>query len=1208
MELSDLAEDAAPAKSVLDEVPMQEVDALIQRAKASGSMEGLSGQEKRIVNEALHEMSGQDAVEKEREAQSTRGPASVGMTLDDLASPEAPKQEKLTLDDLAHDQSADVAQDAQARMKEMGWQPFPEPQQINASPVGTIMRGLNKPLNFVAGRVAAVIPGAKAKLNPNGDWFPDLTYTDVIDYMAPDGGDIAESLSMKGYDPNVSAAIGAAYQTVKFTAGMAANIFGDPLFLLNPKIGTLTRGAEELYKAGKVGEAASKERNLLTLDVPFVKKEAVTIPLAPVAGAIKNGAATAAAAIEKVPGGSATLNAASKSAEVAHDFIRSLDYRTGVDEIDLAASQHAGLKRGDQFQIANDFALPLRQKNFTESELGLISDVTEATPNVRPGGIEYPKQEFSTVQGPSAERPVLADKGARARSSIASQYAIGRNEAEVQGHVARQIEQLAKAKKLTLPAGRADDIAEAVMSIKRENAKDISERISAGLLDKEDVATKTIRNYLAHEISPQARKYLRNPKLAAAVEEANQTQRLRTLTKGTYVSSFDSSRYSRTIRKPLQEANDIMKAKTEGKVTDWFITDPIAATALKRLETRKLIRDSELMETIAKYGQRRGKIAGNPAFRDWQKIDHPELRGKSVIIRDGEKVVATKIDDLMFPREIAQKISYYIVPREVGNFHAFMDSYNRVFRNFALARADYYIQNWGENFMKNYVQGVKLDDYVDTSALLSGAQGTIKVGGREVSLEAMRKEIEGIGLKTGGQFHEGLEPTLNIGKKYIYDETVRGRIKAGVAKTGERAKNLMQGVRNLGEHGENYTRVAMYLNRRKAGFIPEMAAFEVEKYLFDFSRNSKTVDIARRYYQPFIQAAVKTAFIAPEMLGKSPAAYNFVHNNLLRTMEKAMHDPVESWSIKQLYPGYVQIQDRIAGPMLPGNHWLAALAGYGPQKQQMPYVAALGLPVGVDILNQFMIFDGRILKQAVSAGPLFSSLSMFFYGQDPFTGKDLDLTKDTASVSRRLRAAVTNFVEAPIAMPNLTRSLKQRFGIGDPDYYEPDTIAMMHAEMGKFGRVVNLDKEFHFKMIALIATRKQLVSRLWSAASKEFTGKTADLSAVPTAAGRAAVNLGIGKDWSNVEVYQKLVQNSQDAAKVGMAQQYLAGNMSAQAVAAMIRNIDQNVKDMNESYQTMSARYLEMARGYRQDQLDDFANRMSAEFEAKMKEAIKQKQ
>jgi hypothetical protein len=1004
------------------------------------------------------------------------------------------------------------------------------PDQFNPqkpqSPVGKMVDTLNKPMNFAAGRIASLDPSAKAALNPDNKWTPDIAYHDIVNFYWSEPGSsykqIADSL---GVDPkSIQDVVEVAAKSARLGLGLAADFYGDPLFFFG----------------------VNKAERALEIRLPGVG-EVAKASLQPAIDAAASGVSKMGQAIEKLPGGEKALELAGKAAQAGKDLVDSFDYRTGIQEIDQAGAVHDGLFRGDQKYLHDSF-VALGEKRFTDAEKQVMSRAMEQTENIASG------------------IPGATDKGLPVE--------------QVQAKLRTAVPKIADELKVEVGQDRLNEIADTALHLKRENVLSLSERVAVGDLKPEDLGQKTIENYLVHKMSPEAEKWkIKNPRLAAAYEEARLQKEVGQAVQSGGISAFNTGKFGRGLKVDLEEANQIMKEKSG--IADFFIKDPIVATYMKRLEDRAFIRGRQYLDTVAKYGTLPANSTERKALfaTGYRPINHPEF-SKKVVLIGGKPAL---LQDVMFPARIADKVGYRIESRKVGMIPAFIDSYNRVFRSTALFKPDYYLENWMDNVMKNYVFGVKIQDYADAAkAIAAKPMSMIKMGDQVISAPELKALVEKWGVNTGGHFAEGLENSLFAGKK-VAAESIGGRVVDAAKKPGIFAASVLNGMRSVGERGENFTRQAMFINRLKRGMTPEQAIFDVEKYLFDFKRNSRMTDAMRRYYNPFIQAAIKTAQIAPEMILRRPGLWNFYENNLMNALESAMQDPVGAWAIRELYPDYYKMTDRIAGPLLPGNHWLSILAGAGNPKMNVPATVALGLPGGLGLLNQFMIWDGQAAKQAASTTFLRSFL-VFATGKDPFNGKSYDVAREAPFTAKKASAAFKSLVSGAVALPNIERMIDQQLGLGDPNYMTAGAVLALHGSMGKFARVTNLDREYLFRIYAMASAEKELKRQLVSQIVQDAHGNNGSMQgpAVQAALG-ALTNI---RPMESADVLKVLTAQVERGKRAQMAAGVLTGQIDKREILGMLKNLHETIAEVNRNYEILTNHYLKVAGEARAEQVE----------------------
>lgn len=1166
---------------------------------------------------------------------------SAGVSIDDLANQYNQPSQGVPIDQMAQNYGAPSVPGVKPEIAQAMQNPFPTGQQFAGSPVGKFLAPLAVPLRAESGMVAGAL-GLGEKLNPEGKVVPDIFLSDITNiYMdkaaqAVDkavGRDPTQSDYLTYAYEGAKTGLGLAANVIGDPlswVGLEVGQLTDEAQQAR-KIGDFSNTERN---------AVSVQPGIPLTDIKTPK---LALPADPVVNAAKTAADATKTVVSKLPGGQGALDLAAKGANAAKNLVSALDYKTGNPYLDMKMTEHAGLVRGDANQLHQDFIAPNLKKNYSEAENTLIGRLVENTPNVAPNVPETIINAAGSPPGPEILKTIdAANKEAKLENhykyieqfhpddiqdTIKNEPGLNfifKNDRAFDpyhGNVSPETaEPLAKAlekrfnepiptpKQLKSPGskfapseesvatqmyqraanlgvdlgltpdkmvpGRMESIIDTAMDIKRQNAADLEERFAAGLLTDENAGQKVMENYLVHKANPAYVKL--NPRLAVAKTEATLADEMSKTASGTFISKFDPGSYSRKIKGSIEEANQIMKDKVG--VSDYFITDPVVATAMKRLETRKLLRDSNLLDAVGKFGVPKPFAKANGL--DYVGIPHPQFAGKAVEIHEPSgNVKSMTLDQLVFPKEIANKMTYYMVPRQIGNFPAYLDSCNRTFRDTALFSPGYYGRNYLENIAKNYVQGVKVQDYVDTAKAMTG-KGMIEINGKQLPASQIKELVDRLGINSGGQFREGISDALGVGKKITFNlnNTYKHPILVGKEAIKSLVGPVFDGLRHAGEKGENFTRSALFINRLKSGYIPEMAAVEVEKFLFDFTRNSQTTDAIRRFSYPFIQHALKTAFIAPEMLGKSAATYNFIHNTALKTVANAFNDPVRQEELEQLIPGYRKFQDVVAGPLMPGNTWLAGIFGNEKAQGQMGKLVYFKSALGMDILNRFAFFSDQMASEGYGLNPLLHAFAGAVTGKDPFTHKDVDIDPNNPKAVARLNYFISNALENQYALPNTMKMIKQAFGIGDPRYFEPTALLMLKGSFGQFGGVIDLDREFLFRQMAFAHARKELITKLASATASEAQGKTLDIR-IANAPDIVKKAYGAIKPSSSAEVFNTLLGQQIDLQKSQVARGAILGNYNPAQVASMIKNLDETMKNSNDNYRALKQRYFEMAKG-----------------------------
>lgn len=1061
---------------------------------------------------------------------------------------------------------------------------FPDSLHIQHSPVGQMMSLLSAPLRTETAALVKGLdvfsPGIQKKLNPDGSVIPDIAMNDVINYYGDKffgtPQNVQDWVSTHTNSPLTGKATKALYWTARTGLGMAANVYADPLMLARLGVYNYTPEGLEAYKAGQ--SVGPEGRQAISMQLPLDRRRG--IPAAPIVDAAQQAVTKARGVAEKIPGAKQSIAAVQGVVQGAGQLLRSLHPFTGNDQLDLARSAHKAIMRGDEtYQSA--FANTTNGLNLSDSELNVVNSLMESTPNLRPS--------FAT------------DK------MVKDYPKYGASEAEIRAMIKQRVQKEADRLGIRLDPGKAEAIEEGVVATKKYNNRTLERQVEFGHIDSKDAHKHVIENYLTHKLSPEAEAFRKshpnNPELVSSFVEAQETQKLVRAVKGKTLMAYNPNQRARQIRNTLEEANAIMREKTG--VTNWFQTNPFVAAMERNALSLKHARDKKLLDTISQYGYQPQNAAEKRRLMEagWKPILHPEFDGKQVIIKKFNdeayreakgmapdhvnqkqftKTVKMNYHDVLFPGEVAEKISYDIIPRAMGtmtNINAYMDTYNRVFRTTTLLKPDYYLTNWTGNIVKNVVNGVKMEDWVDAANALLGKEGTtftmIENGKRvEKPISELRALIDKWNVRSS-HFNEDLEPSLYAAKKVTRESPGTFSREQGL----EKVKQLMTTMNKVGARGENFTRIAMFVNRIKEGYTPERAAFEVEKFLFDFGRTTHNLDVTRRWMAPFIQHAIKTAAVAPELIGKAPGVWNAWHNSIPHTLQAAFNDPIQASAIAKIMPSYFKNQDRIAGPLFTGNVWLAANAQVDQDKQggKQTFVTTLGLPGGMEIMNQFgFFFDSDIARQDTMA-PVLRSIAILFAGKDPYDGKDIDVTKDFQPV-KRLNWAVRQFVLGAVNFPAVSKIAAVKFGLKDSTYYEGASIALWNSMMGRFGKITNLDREFQFRIMHFAANEKALRSALASQIIKENTGRTADIT---LAKYPDLIRNQVG-DFQNPDnsagLMNRLQLNHIEANETNLAKKILSNNPpTAAEIANMIKNIQKSAHEANMTYQTSAKRYLEMA-------------------------------
>lgn len=1015
--------------------------------------------------------------------------------------------------------------------------------QTSKSAVGKTMEILSGPARLEASAVIKAsamlgVPRGKeleSTLNPEHRWFPDVYLSDVLDFY-DDGTESAKEMR------NASTAMKGMYYTSRAGVGFGLNVLADPLNLLT--VGTYTRAAQEIQKVGneinpltevpRIMEKAAHERNLLAMKVPFSGgKEIGLVPMKAVDPTIE--------ALKRVPG-----------VDTLAGLLKKLSPDTGYKDVDLASSGHAALGRGAAENVLNRFVIPYNQASFTPDEHKIISTLVERTANMKPN---LPERVLK------AAGPKLSGEEGSLKKQMAT---------ILENH--------------DLLPGRGEKLIDAAIDIKRMGGAYLETMYRAGHLDETNVAAKVIENHLPHVVDPNYRGIKLTkagvPKSPDTIAEEllskqkvmeNQAQ---SVIKGSFLSATDPTRYrSMTRGLTLPEAN--AKVMSEYGIKDFFVSNPIHASAIRLLEANKLERDKYLLDTIARYGER--LKSGEKPAEGFSKIDHPQFNDKTIIIANpmggSQKIL---LRDMVFPKEIAEKMSYYLNPPAVGNIKAQFNQLNRIFRSTSFLSPGFWIRNSADNTVKNIVQGVTPQTHLDTLKLLTGklaglqAEGNIvNPRGKLYSAEELNGLLSKWGINSGNAFHDGAADFMGAGKKLTLSQAASSPRKLGLKYTAEVADSMLRGVSKFGERGENFTRSALFLQRLKEGYTPEMAAREVTKYLFDYTRNSPLTNSAR-FWMPFIQHPMKTLLVAPELIGKSMVTYNTLHNSLPHVLAAAFHDPIQQHELNQILPDYLKQRDVVAGPLLTGNSYIYdMLVGSRPQKAQtkMGGVIYFDPAVGMRILNHFAHpVDGL--------APIWRAAFEAISGHDRY-GRSLDnSTVGEVDPANRLNHFISQTLEGTVAYHNAWNMMKTAFGLKNPEYADTPTLSLMKGAFGQFGGVTNLDKEFMFKQIALGSQIKELEKNLRIEVGRETRNMA------PTGSLGAWVHTNYGEivPENPLRTYKSIQARVANMQGAQAAAQGLQGQIGAKDYVERIKAVHEAMQSNIKAYQFSVGRYLQMAK------------------------------
>ncbi len=991
---------------------------------------------------------------------------------------------------------------------------------LHTSPINTALQYLQVPQTALTATVVkgldvtGIDKGIQSRLNPNGEILPKgLSPHDVLYDFLPTNQRVyekAKELADKFGIGNWAAdSTRLTYAITKGGLGLTADIFGDPITYATAGLGKAAElGAQGIEALSKTEQAASIARG--------ASKVAKVAEEAPVVGSV-------------VYAGKGVVKAGSDVATGAAQIWKSLLPYTGIKDIDENWVLHSGMSKAIAPATKEEVYGPIKNLGISSSEGEVLFDALENVKN------SVSKEELSAQIGKSAQK-----------------------------------------NKLSLSSERTDQLADAGIHLRDQLEKNIQREIDGGLRSPfygkeiEESPGKLIRvgvleGYVPHRMSDEARAWaMAQVKAGKNPSEIINSAIREEMTKagvefdkgvsGSWVSDFDVGQKTRTIRAPVQDANNYLKNSTG--IDKFFVTDPILATAYKVAETKKTILDKGLLDVVKKYGLDAAK-----APRGWKPIEHTAL---------------SLTENMRFPPEIADKIGFYLSRPDSGLLLSKLDQYQWLFKRLALAKPDYYLQNIGENSVKAMALGASPRDFSYATKIMSG-KGVIPLKEGSITAQEMRNEIIKYGIDSGGIFKEGFDSLIHMGKTMTRDG-ILSRVKDAPAKT-------LSALMEMGESGENWSRRALYISLRRSGLVAKDAALTVERVMFDYGRVTPAMNTARRFV-PFIQPVIKTAAIVPELLRKNPRLYNFLNNNMFQAMQAAFNDPVTNSELyatmgKSISSRYKQLNDPTFSVLLPGNSWLSKyLVNKGPNgipNEGTPFQGQAGgnvlfqlkAPIQFDLLNQFMVFSdetGSVLT-GVGAGPLVRAFTQFFAGKDLFTGKEIDVSKDYIDIAARTNAAANTLIEGVIPFPNALKMVKRWAGIGDPKWIEPASVLAIQGTVGRFAAVTNLDKDFFFRMVTMKKYHEELLKEFMSRAASEQRNAPA-----PDAPSQIGAKI---RKWSQIafsseRAHKMVLENAAEMQRMNMARAGIIGQMKPEEIIRNIKMIEKNVKELNHSYQTIS--------------------------------------
>lgn len=199
-------------------------------------------------------------------------------------------------------------------------------------------------------------------------------------------------------------------------------------------------------------------------------------------------------------------------------------------------------------------------------------------------------------------------------------------------------------------------------------------------------------------------------------------------------------------------------------------------------------------------------------------------------------------------------------PDEVNELVGWFDNITRAYKG-SITRAfpAYHVRNTVSNRLQSWLGGVPLSGAHRETALkaLSGKNLNVTLGdGTSLNREALLKEFAESGAGRNGQFEELLKDTVDpsnaektwnpfLQNSHWQDNfLIRGGDKVGATLAGGPGMLLEGGAAAAGKLDgrmiEDGDRLAHYIHKRMEGNSPQVAAADVDKHLFDYSKESLT--------------------------------------------------------------------------------------------------------------------------------------------------------------------------------------------------------------------------------------------------------------------------------------------------------------------------------------------------------------------------------
>lgn len=742
-------------------------------------------------------------------------------------------------------------------------------------------------------------------------------------------------------------------------------------------------------------------------------------------------------------------------------------------------------------------------------------------------------------------------------------------------HMSEKIDGLAQGLNANLE--RREEIIDGAMAIKHANSQINGRQFSAGLIPEEHLSSMIMKNYLAHVPSDEGRAAAKLKALSDTQMQSLLENQEKTISKGfdqiinsSRLSGFNQTRMERSILLPMEEAQKQM-SELYG-VKNFYVDNPFISTAMRWAQSEKLIADKKFLDQLIHFGVEPASKEQRLALqvRGWGPLDIPDFKGKTLTVKIDGIPKSVTMESRLFPPNVVSKVGHWIKPREVGAFGQWIGAYNRVFKTMALMTPGFHLRNTVEDLFKYYTTGGSVKNMVTGTVaqllpLLPGsvARSSVEINGVKrtyAELAEMAKGLRGASLSRD----PGLAEHMFAGKQVF--QTIGSNLKDPI----QMAKNIVHSMYAIGEGGVHAMRSAQYFDLLDKGYSQSAALFRTEQLMFDFRRATPAIDVARTYWDPFIQHAIKTAFLTPELVAKNPAAYNRFITNLPKYLSWAMSDPVTSQYLNQVAPDYIKHRDPVGSLLLPGDSFLAAM--FQPPKQGMAMFVTPEF--GPGILRKFNIWDDQVVKQRLGFGPAMNSLITVVTGMDQ-QNKPVDADPNHPDfVTRALRASLDAASTAAFATPGVLNWVRDMAGMQVPNALPSTNMKLAQAMFGQFIHFDDFNKDYMFKSIALQGAYSQLQRQLPTALARELQGK--DISLYMADKPKILRDLYEKAYPSSAQsIWDRYSTDLQDQQMSRAGIEGLTGQKSASQIFSEMKGIKQTLDRMNQVHEDQVRAMLE---------------------------------